>query len=478
MRRFMNIMTGIATASVLLTLAIVSSCTLIEPTGTDLNSFDELKDAGKTQTTKIQFEVEWPSGISDEDRPLYMMVVMNRIQNSVSRYSFFTDAYGNILSEEDAPEVEIPEEEGAEDETADAEVPEIVSEESETPEDGETPGEGENQEDENTEEGESAGEGENPENGEDTEEIPEDDGIPSVRNGFYSVAAVAATEFSDYSMPNLQEFIDNEEIRMREVTIEIPQLSREEKVEKQYIDYNPSYPFIKSISPMYYVRPSILTHTEVWTKNNEIKKITLKPRPLTRKVTIKITLGAEEGVSIDRVYGALSGIPSSIHLMTGYVSEKNTGKMPLEFTTTDGKNFETSINVFGVFSPTSVDQFAGPGILNLSVQASTEESGVIYRRMDHTDINMKTAIDAAEIMIHTDDKTAYRFSDTEKTDGDGNYIEIKEFVLKAEFKAENHVFKNITKEWIITGKGQGFSDWESVEGNDDENANPGLHPEI
>ena len=443
MKRLMNIMAGSAVVSVALMLSLLSSCTLVEFTGDPINSFDDMVEVERSQTSPVSFEVEWPSNIDESEMPQYITVVMNRIQSSAARYVMHLDAFGNVLDSAEIPE----------DGTTD-----------ETPEDDET-GDNDSPEDDGTE-----GEGTTGEL--DSEAIGPI--FPAVKKGFYSIAAVAVMDMNDFIVPKIEEFADSLETSMRDVKVTIPQLTREEKVEKQYVDYNPVYPYIRTVAPIYYVRPSVKTHTEIWTERNEIKTVVLKPQPLTRKLTVKVKIDVEEGVKIDRLVGAFSGIPSEVQLMTGYVSDKHTGKVPFEFTSDDGKNFEGTIHIFGLFPPANEEQFAGPGILTLSIQASAEENGTKHSTIFYNNVNMKKEIEDAEIMILTEDRSAYRFSDTENTDNQGAYLEIKDFNMMV---SDSNVDK-ITKYMVVSGKGQGFNKWIPVEGNDNKEENPGLNPEV
>ena len=447
MKRLMNIMAGSAVASVVLMLSLLSSCTLVEFTGDPINSFDDMKEVERSQTSPVSFDVEWPSNIDESDKPQYITVVMNRIQSSAARYVMHLDAFGNVLDSAEIPE------DGTTDET-----PEDDGTNDDIPENGDSSDEG------------TEGDGT-------TEELDSETVapmFPEVRKGFYSIAAVAVIDKNDFNAPKIEEFADSLETKMRDVKVTIPQLTKEEKVEKQYVDYNPVYPYIRNVSPIYYVRPTVKTHTEIWTERDEVKTIVLKPQPLTRKLTVRVAIDVEEGVQIDRLVGAFSGIPSEVQLMTGYVSEKNTSKVPFEFTSEDGKNFEGTIHIFGLFPPANETQFAGPGILTLSIQASAEEDGTKHSTIFYNNVNMKKEIEDAEIMILTEDRSAYRFSDTENTDDQGAYLEIKDFNLKV---SDSNVDK-ITRYMVVSGKGQGFNKWKPVEGNEDKEENPGLNPEV
>ena len=87
---------------------------------------------------------------------------------------------------------------------------------------------------------------------------------------------------------------------------------------------------------------------------------------------------------------------------------------------------------------------------------------------------MKKTIDEAEIMIQTEDRSAYRFSDTENTDKEGNYLEIKDFTITA----DKTQLEPISRDNIISGNGNGFTVWKPITDNENEEINPGLHPEV
>lgn len=454
MRRTMNIFAGMMTVAAMLLLASLASCTMVEFSGTPIDKFDDVEDVKKSHTAEVCFAVEWPKTMSNEDVPLYVTVVMNRIQSSAAHYVYHLDSAGNLLESVDIPE-DYPEEEiPSEDETPEDDTPdENVEPQAEDVPDGETPGEGESEE---------------------PEEEPEEEYNPSaVLKGFYSIAAVAVSDFEDYIVPDVVDFKDSLDASMRDVYVTIPQLTREEKAEQQYIDYNSLYPYIRYVSPFYYVRPSQKTHTEVWSDTDDEVLVKLKPQPLTRKISIGVNLDVEEGVTIDRLVGVISGVPSQVQLMTGYVDDERTSKMPFEMTSTDGKYYEGHVNAFGLFPPQADSLIVGPGILTVILHASVEENGVLHKRVRHSSVSLKKEIDAAEIMTLTEDRSAYRFSDTVNTDGEGNQLEVKEYNIKVQgYKMV------VTREKIIAGPDQGFEVWKPIGDNEDPEVNPGLHPEV
>lgn len=476
----MDICRRVMSAAAVLVLALAASCTMVEFTGSPVESFDDIQHVEKSHSTKVQFAVEWPREMNEEEMPQYITVVMNRIQNSRVHYVYHLDNMGDILDEALLP---VPPAEGngtTDDGTADDGTSDDGTTDDGTYEDAFPSEMAESEGSDPADEEETQPENDKTVPEDDEEVIPEEeetiteDGLPIVRNGFYSIAAVAVADFNEIVVPELEMFADSLDYSMKELQIMIPQLTKEEKIENQYIDLNPVYPYIRAIKPFYYVRPSVKTHTEIWTDGDEIKTVELKPQPLTRKIKVKVPIDIEEGVSVDRLTGAISGVPSKVQMMTGYVDDRGTGKMAFEMTSTDGRNFEGDINVFGLFAPEDTSYIAGPGILTLSLHVSTVNNGVKHSLIIYANVNMKKTIEAAEIMIQTEDRSAYRFSDTENTDSEGNYLEIKSFTISA----DKNQLEPVKRENIISGNGNGFTVWKPVADNENEEINPGLHPEV
>ena len=167
MKRMMYIGKGLMSAAAALVLALVASCTMVEFTGSPVESFDDIQHVEKSHLTKIQFAVEWPKNMVEEEAPQYITVVMNRIQNSRAHYVYHLDKTGNILEEDLQPVPPVEEDAPAEEVTP-------VEEETLT-----------------------------------EEETITEDGLPIVRNGFYSIAAVAVTDFDELVVPELQMFADS-----------------------------------------------------------------------------------------------------------------------------------------------------------------------------------------------------------------------------------------------------------------------------
>lgn len=494
-----NIMQRLMSVAVMLSLALLASCTMVVFEGDPVETFDGVEQLTQNRMSKISFDIQWPAGIADEEKPSYITVVMNRIQNTTVHYVYYLDNEGNILESFDVPETpENPEEDG--EGTEGSEGTETPGDADGSDDAGDTEG-SEDQEDEGTgngaeaksegtegtgseggegaEDGEGSDEGaedggsEGTENGGEGEEgIEEDDDSwmddPSVvHNGYYSIAAIAVTDYKDFIVPAIQEFEDSLEYKMRDVYVTVPRLSKEERLENNYIDFNPVYPYIRNTGQFYYVRPSNDSHTMVSSNQGHDNTITLKPQLLTRKVHFTVNVNLEEDVKIDRFIGTISGVPQEAQLMTGNVKDRNTGKVPFEMASEDGRIYKGTVNVFGLFSSDDSSLIVGPGVLTVTVQASFEEDGILHSRIFHASINIKEEIDKADIMMQTEDKASYRFSDTENVDADGNPLHIREYDIVVGQKL------SVTKEMVLTGTDQGFEEW--VE---NDNSGEGLNPEI
>ena len=504
-----NILAMVLSVAAMLSLAMLASCTMVEFEGDPVETFDGIEKLNQNRMSKISFAIQWPSNIPDSEKPEYLTVVMNRIQNTAAHYVYYLDAEGNIMESFDAPtppespetpeEPEIPNDtdsdspadgsesdgengdesgdgedtsgEGAEDGATDGEAGEDSG-----AGDGENDGAAGDESNEGTNEGagEGADDGDGNDEGEDRGDSEEDDGTGEgeevqspdmIHNGYYSIAAVGVTDYQDFIVPDIQKFEESLEVKMRDVYVTVPQISKEERLEKNYIDFNPVYPYIRQTGPFYYVRPSAESHAMVATgKENTIQ---LNPQLLTRKIRFKVTVNLEEGVTINRFVGTISGVPQQVHLMTGNVSENNTGKMPFEMTSTDGKTYEGYVNAFGLFPSENTELIVGPGILTVTLHATAEKDGVIHSRIFYASLNIKNEIDAAEIMRQTEDKTAYRFSDMADSD---------EGVLSAKIKDYDIIVQQnlaVTRDKILYGTDQGFEEWMPNDSTDD-----GLNPEV
>ena len=259
-----NILAMVLSVAAMLSLAMLASCTMVEFEGDPVETFDGIEKLNQNRMSKISFAIQWPSNIPDSEKPEYLTVVMNRIQNTAVHYVYYLDAEGNILESFDAPTLpESPETPEVPETPQEPETPENPDNiEPDTPADGsedgsensDTPSEG------SESDGENGGDSEEDDGTGEEEEVQSPD---MIHNGYYSIAAVGVTDYQDFIVPDIQKFEESLEVKMRDVYVTVPQISKEERLEKNYIDFNPVYPYIRQTGPFYYVRPSAESHAMV-----------------------------------------------------------------------------------------------------------------------------------------------------------------------------------------------------------------------
>ena len=250
-----------------------------------------------------------------------------------------------------------------------------------------------------------------------------EDSLSCIQSGLYTIMAVAACEPADFVIPDVDQFEDSLEYRMRDVVVEIPRLTEQEQLDAELMDLNPVCPFVRTIEPFYYVRSDNSTNRLISSLGEgDTTVIALKPEKLTRSIRFVISLQAEEGMTLDKVSAVISGVPYKAHLMTGTVSDHETGKVAFDMTGTFVKQvtdslvrneytYEGAINGFGLFPSSSELYHTGPGILNIILRASVQTPQP-HSRVFHSIINIKDEIEEAKLMLLVPDKDEYRLSGT------------------------------------------------------------------
>lgn len=440
------------TVSVLMLSALSVSCTKVK--FSEAVPSMESVEVEKSHMSEIFFEVDWRSlGLTDSETPEDMLVIMSRLQNVTMHYVWHISRYGTII---------IPGEEGPGDDSftegemslssAGTRADGADSESGDQQGDGSEEGSGEGDQEPGNETEPGTGTEPEPE----PEPEPEEDDRLKMYHGLYSVMAVAAADNEDFVVPMVDRFPDSLALRMRDLYVQIPEISEAEKEEKTYMDFNPVYPFIRTVGPLYFVRSEQATHQQISPLSDNV--IRLSPITMTRKITFTVNAEVEQGVSVDRMVGVISGVPGSAQFMSGYVNKKNLCKMPFEMTKSaeSGTQYTGSVNVFGLFPADSPDMITGPGIFNVILHASVTENEKVRNRVFHASINLKNTIGDADIMVMADDRIHYEFSEM-----DDLTINIPDVL-------------EVTKEKILTGTDQGFEVWQENDTSDDE----GLNPEI
>lgn len=366
--------------------------------------FDE--GSGGKRIVPVEFALTWSSDVTSSSKPAYVTVFMNRIQDTTKHYVFKF-------------------ENGA-----------LVEKFGVTP-----------FSDEVFEE----------------EEVPENPNAPKVHNGHYSIAAIAATDYSDFLFEELDLYADSLAYRMKDMYVTIPQLLKEEQLTQNYIDFNPMYPYLKNVRPFWYVRPSNNTFAFISSKEGTENTIRLELMPLTKKIIFSVKTKVETGVTIQRCLASISGIPQQVQLMTGVVSERNTGKIAFDMAKTAAGRYEGYINSFGIIPASNPELLVGPAVLTVIFHVSVEDNGITSNRIYYANYPVTDQIYEQEIM-RRDNQTSGLILNS----------------AKSEYRIDvDMTHKEITKEMVLSGNAEGYEEWlGGTEGSDDKNDNPGLNPEI
>ena len=98
--------------------------------------------------------------------------------------------------------------------------------------------------------------------------------------------------------------------------------------------------------------------------------------------------------------------------MSGLVLKSSTAKVAFDMNRI-GKDgvydiYEGTVSLLGLFAPEDRAYVTGPGILQASVSASASESGKENQRVFHAGMNMKRILEAADVMVESDDRTGYK----------------------------------------------------------------------
>lgn len=140
-------------------------------------------------------------------------------------------------------------------------------------------------------------------------------------------------------------------------------------------------------------------------------RVVMNPEDATRTLTVRMTVEAEEGVSVGRIVGILSGVPVKIQLMSGLVSGTETAKVMFEFVRKYSKGgrdvYEGKVRVLGLFPSPDKSLVTGPGILQVSMFAGVEHEDTVVERVFYAGINLKEVIEESGLMVQSEDKTGY-----------------------------------------------------------------------
>lgn len=251
----------------------------------------------------------------------------------------------------------------------------------------------------------------------------------TIQNGDYYVLALAQkVNKYKYELDGVAEFEDSLNISMKNLYARIPQVPKDTLIEHRIVDFNPMYPIIYNAEPLY-----LEVKKQSIYPQKDANNVLLTPQLLTRNITFRINVTAEEGVEVERLMAIMSGVPSEIQLMSGVVSRYYTSKVYFEMTKQadldGGHIYEGDINVLGLFPATKPGHITGPGILQIILDATVQNKQNKNKRRFFASINLKETIEAADLMIETDDHLGFRSTHDAVLDVPATLIVTKDQIL-------------------------------------------------
>lgn len=355
--------------------ALLSACTFV--------SLDGSEDM--PESVSVNFTLDWPGGVSEEDKPERMCVAMSRIINTV-HYVWQVDAAGNII---DASVPDGGEESG--DGAAEGDGAAVAPNTGENAETGASAGE-------NTGSEENAGTGgiSGPGDGEDGAA----DGREMLNGEYYMMIF---NDVSDtYGIESIESFGSDPSVSMRDLYATVRELS-EEELPDDVADFNPAFGYISGSDPLYIdVKKQRIYPTVTPVIDFDLKQ-------LTQTLTFRVRIELEEGVSIDgeTVRAEVSGVARRVQLMSATISD-STYRVLFDMRKVGSSGnvgtYEGKVNVLGLFPAGRQEDIVGPGILQLSINAT---SGDNHRRF-HAGINLRETIVSAGLIRELNDRSGYR----------------------------------------------------------------------
>lgn len=141
-----------------------------------------------------------------------------------------------------------------------------------------------------------------------------------------------------------------------------------------------------------------------------------KPRRLTQHIEISFNIRKVAGsqpFTVDSVFAEISGIPYVINLATGYIDIQNTKKMMFkaEHNMDSVENLlvrcKGVIDVPTIVESSSEDLFMGPGIMQVMIMCSTQDSSDPTKRLNKKfqgSINLYHTLKNGNLMRYTNDR--------------------------------------------------------------------------
>lgn len=222
---------------------------------------------------------------------------------------------------------------------------------------------------------------------------------PVVRTGEYRAAAFNAPE-NIFTIEGLDKFSGTASYPMSSVTANLPVISAPELKNKFDItseELGYEYSVIGQAARLWHAYSEISVD-----KNEYTPLLEFAPADLSVEFTFSLQFRVSGGVGISSVIAALTGVPSSVCLMDGTMTQSSLHKVAFRMNETQNTGstikFTGNARTLGISYDDYGSFLAGPGIVWIAVDAY---SGTVKKRL-YTGINIMARLKAAGIMTHVE----------------------------------------------------------------------------
>lgn len=125
---------------------------------------------------------------------------------------------------------------------------------------------------------------------------------------------------------------------------------------------------------------------------------------VSASVTVRVPVSVGSKVTVDEVVACITGVPSSLNLLTSSVRRSNSGKVWVNMEPNGAGSYTTTIGCLGLIPPIGGSYTSGAGVLHLYITASAGD----VRRTFVLSHNMKKEIDANPVLQSVDADNMYR----------------------------------------------------------------------
>ena len=220
--------------------------------------------------------------------------------------------------------------------------------------------------------------------------------------GEYEAVFMCSTPQDAYQIENKDDFLDHVESSLSILTARTPSMTHEEFV-LTYAECTPIlveyYDILYPVAPLYIgvVRQQLKA-------DGTVQNLTFKPRPISQKVTFRITITpGDETMTPTRVVANLTGTPLRVQMLSGNVDTAELGQTAFELTHVQGDVWEGTVQILGIKCSEDQELAVGPGIMRLYVRYGTVVSAVTNKVL-----NLKPYLDAQPLLRYADDGEYYK----------------------------------------------------------------------